>query len=188
MNAASGKIPGSSADKLGKPKNLSRWFALVRLWGPWIAPRQGKDDFAPDKDAIVAAFERHDGSHLVVLAVSGVDDVLTVLIRDGLGNIVMRSQNDSEKEGIVRLVAAVGKSFEDAMAAVMYHARKIVTRYQESTGEADAEMQALADGFKPQWLENWCKWISLKMLCVKLESYVVQESRPMLPWSRLTRT
>ncbi|KAL6712570.1 hypothetical protein ACN47E_000447 [Coniothyrium glycines] len=167
VKAAESKSPGFSTDRLGQPKNLSRWFALIRLWGPWIAPRQGKDNFEPDKEAIVAVFERHDGSHLAVLAVSGVDDMLTLLTHDGLGNIVIRSQNDKEKEGTAQIVVAVARSLEDAMASVMYHARKIVTRYQEVTGLKDAEVQALEDGFKPQWLENWydglsyCTWNGL---------------------------
>ncbi|KAF1942148.1 glycoside hydrolase [Clathrospora elynae] len=167
VNAASGKTPGHSSEKLGRPTNLSRWFAEIRLWGPWIAPRQGKERFQPDKEAILAAFERHDGSHLVVLAVSGVDEVLTTMNHDGDGMIVMNSNNDSKKDGIVRVVAAVGKKLEDAVAASMYYARKLVMAYDASTGEIDTEMKALIDDFKPQWLENWydglsyCTWNGL---------------------------
>lgn len=105
----------------------------------------------------MAAFERKDGSHLVVLAISGIDDVLTTFTHDGNGRIVIKSQNDREKEGTVRLVAAAGKTLETAIAASMYYARKIVTRYEAAQGETDAEYQTLIDGFKPQWLENWCR-------------------------------
>ncbi|KAF1832731.1 glycoside hydrolase [Decorospora gaudefroyi] len=167
VNRASGESPGRSSEKLGRPTDPSRWFAEVRLWAPWLAPRQGKDRFQPDKEAILAAFERHDGSHLVLLAVSGVDEVLTTLNHDGDGSIVMNSNNDSEKEGTVRIIAAVGKDLESAIAASMYYARKLVMAYEESTGQVDAEMKALIDGFKPQWLENWydgltyCTWNGL---------------------------
>lgn len=167
ISAASGKTPGQSHEKLGKPTNLSRWFAEVRLWGPWLAPRQGKDRFQPDKEAILAAFERHDGSHLVLLAVSGIDEVLTTLNHDGSGKVVMNSNNDAEKDGTVRVIAAVGKSVEDAVAASMYYARKLVMAYQESTGQTNQEMKALIDDLKPQWLENWydgltyCTWNGL---------------------------
>lgn len=160
-NAASGKIQGFSSEKLGTPTNLSRWFALVRLWAPWIAPRQGKDTFAPDKEGVLAAFERHDGSHLVLLAVSGLDDVLTLLTHDGNGNIVAKSVNDSEKVGTCQIIAAVGKTSEDAVAAAMYHARKLVQKYEVVSGELAAETKALADNFKPEWLENWCKCLLL---------------------------
>lgn len=156
VNAASDKSQGFSSQKLGKPTNLSRWFAVVRLWAPWIAPRQGKDLFQPDKEAILLAFERHDGSHLVVLAVSGLDDVMTTLNHDGSGSIVMHSQNDSEREVNCQIIAAVGKSSEDAVAAAMYHARKLVQKYELASGNVDAETEALVAGFEPQWLENWC--------------------------------
>ncbi|EOA81496.1 hypothetical protein ACJQWK_10887 [Exserohilum turcicum] len=167
IGAASGRTQGQSREKLGKPNNVSRWFAEVRLWGPWIAPRQGKDRFQPDKDAILAAFERHDGSHLVVLAVSGVKDVLTILTHDGNGGIVMNSTNDGQEDGTVRVVAAVGKALEDAVAASMYYARKLVMAYEKSTGQVNEEIKALTDDFKPQWLENWydglsyCTWNGL---------------------------
>jgi hypothetical protein len=167
VNAASGKIPGCSNNKLGRPKNFSRWFALVRLWSPWLCPRQGKDQFGPDKEAVLAAFQRDDGSHLVVLAVSGVDDVLTTLLHDGSGRITIDSRNDSEKDGIARLVIAAGNTLDSAVAATMYYARRLVMKYETASGEALAEEQALMDDFKPQWLENWydglsyCTWNGL---------------------------
>ncbi|KAH9863252.1 hypothetical protein IAQ61_009529 [Plenodomus lingam] len=167
VSAATGKIPGTSFEKLGMPSNLSRWFALVRLWGPWIAPRQGKDRFEPDKEAILAVFERHDGGHLAVLPISGVHDVLTTLTHDGEKRIVFNTQNDAEKEGKTQIIVAVGKSSEDAVAAVMYHARRVVMSYAAASGEMGAEMNALAADFKPQWLENWydglafCTWNSI---------------------------
>lgn len=157
VNAASRSTSGYSNNNLGRPLNFSRWFALVRLWSPWLAPRQGKARFQPDKEAILATFEREDGSHLVVLAVSGVDDVLTTLGHDGEGRIAIHSRNDSEQDGISRLVAAVGKSLNNAIAAVMYYARKLAMKYQAAYGEVEAELKALTDDFKPEWLENWCK-------------------------------
>ncbi|OCK79847.1 glycoside hydrolase family 36 protein [Lepidopterella palustris CBS 459.81] len=168
VNAASGTASGYSDNKLGKPTAFLKWFSLVRIWSPWLAPRHGKDQFRPDKDAVLASFLRKDGSHLVVLAVSGIDDVLTTLHHDGEGGIVINSRNDSEKEGIARLIVAVAKSFEVANAAVMYHARKLVTQYEQSSGEMEAEMEAMSEGgMKAQWLENWydglayCTWNGL---------------------------
>lgn len=157
VEAASGKEPGTLSKNLGKPRSFSRWFAMTRLWSPWLAPRQGKDNFEPDKDAILTAFERKDGTHLVILAVSGVKDVLTIFRHDGNGRVLIHSQNDREQEGVADLIAAVGKTLESAVASVMYHARKIVSSYEAATGQADAEYQALIEDFKPQWLENWCK-------------------------------
>jgi hypothetical protein len=134
------------------------------LWSPWLAPRQGKGDFRLDKEAILVAFERDDGSHLVIIAVSGVDDVLTCLRHGAEGSIIIDSRNDSEQDGSARLVAAVGKSLDTAVAAAMYYARKIVLKYEKVSGELDAEYKALSEGVKPEWLENWydslsyCTW------------------------------
>jgi hypothetical protein len=157
VSAASGSTSGYSHNSLGRPLDFTRWFTLVRLWSPWLAPRQGKNRFQPDKDAILATFEREDGSHLVVLAISGVDDVLTTLGHDGEGRIVIQSRNDSEEDGVSRLVASVGKDLNHAIAAVMYHARKLVMEYGVGAEETEAELKTLADDFKPEWLENWCK-------------------------------
>jgi hypothetical protein len=157
VKAASGQEPGLFTQNLGRATDFSRWFAETRIWAPWLAPRQGKDVFQPDKDAILSAFERKDGFHLVLLAVSGIADVLTVFRHDGDGRVVIHSQNDRGQEGTVQVIAAVGTTLENAVAASMYFARRIVTRYEQAIGQADAEYQAMVDGFKPQWLENWCK-------------------------------
>lgn len=167
VNAASDNASGYSNNKLGRPTSFSRWFSLVRLWSPWLAPRQGKENFRPDKEAVLAAFQRDDGTHLVVLAVSGVDDVLTTLHHDGDDNVTINSRNDSENDGVARLIVSVGKSLEHATAAVMYHARKLVLKYEAASGEFAAEVNALNEDFKPEWLENWydgltyCTWNGL---------------------------
>ncbi|KAF2273677.1 glycoside hydrolase [Westerdykella ornata] len=167
VQAASGTTSGHSRNKLGLPTDFSRWFALVRLWSPWLAPRQGKGEFRVDKEAILATFERNDGTHLAILAVSGVDDVLTTLHHDGSGNVVIDSRNDAEQDGVARLVAAVANDLESAVAAVIYYARRIVLKYEASSGELAAELKALHDGVKPEWLENWfdglayCTWNGL---------------------------
>ncbi|KAH0137775.1 glycoside hydrolase family 36 protein, partial [Aureobasidium melanogenum] len=56
IKPAKGKDSGYSKYVLGTPKDFTRWFSLVRLWSPWLAPRQGKDKFHLDKDAILASF------------------------------------------------------------------------------------------------------------------------------------
>ncbi|KAF2709665.1 glycoside hydrolase family 36 protein [Pleomassaria siparia CBS 279.74] len=164
VNAASDRASGYSNNKLGKPTSFLRWFALVRLWSPWLAPRQGKDTFRPDKEAVLTSFQRDDGTHLVILAVSGVDDVLTCLHHDGNGNVVINSRNDGLQDGTARLVVAVGKSLENALAATMYHARKLVFKFEVASGEFDAEIKSLIEGVKPEWMEEWydglsyCTW------------------------------
>lgn len=167
VKAAVGPESGWTARKLGTPSNFTRWFALVRIWSPWLAPRHGQRKFSPDKDAVLAAFLRHDGINVVVIAVSGVNNVLTVLNHDGDGNVTISGRNDNEQEGVSRIIVAAGKTFELAVAAAMYHARKIVTSYGIRNKEQEAEVKALLSGVKPEWLENWydgftyCTWNGL---------------------------
>ena len=153
---------------LGFPTNFTRWFALVRIWTPWLAPRHGQGMFAPTEDAVLCSFLRRDGLHLVMLAVSGVDDVLTVFKPNGEGKVMISARNDGLSQGHARVIIAVGKTFETANAAVMYHARKLVKGEEYMSGEMKAEMKASIDGgVKPEWLENWydgltyCTWNGL---------------------------
>jgi hypothetical protein len=64
--------------------DFNRWFSLVRMWPPWICPRQGKTHFELDKEGILCSFLSLEGKHLVLLAISGVDDVMTLFTsKDG---------------------------------------------------------------------------------------------------------
>jgi hypothetical protein len=168
VKAASGDDSGMSSFNLGAPKNYTRWFAIVRLWTPWIAPRHGRSKFSPDKEAILAAFLRHDGLHVVILAISGVDDVMTVIKCDGDGNVLIEGKNDEEAEGTSRVIVSVATSFEVANAAVMYQARRIVRDFAKESGELQAEIEAQEKAdVKPEWLEGWsdgfayCTWNGL---------------------------
>lgn len=67
-----------------------RWFALVRLWQPWLAPRHGKTEFQIDKDALICSFQNSKGMHMVILGVSGLNNVSTVLRNGELGQVILR--------------------------------------------------------------------------------------------------
>ncbi|SMR52562.1 unnamed protein product [Zymoseptoria tritici ST99CH_1A5] len=165
VNAADGQTSGWQHHQLGFPSNSSRWFSLVRLWSPWLAPRQGKGKLSLDKDAVLLSFLRSDGLHVVVLGISGVDDTMTTFFNDSHGNVVIKGRNDSTETGTSRVLVAVADSFEVANAAVFYHARKVVGSY--STSESDKEISTMVDDVKPEWLQEWydgltyCTWNGL---------------------------
>lgn len=168
VKAAEGKVSGITNTSLGIPRSFSRWFSLVRIWSPWLGPRHGEGQFSPTEDAVLSAFLRMDGLHLVLLAVSGVDEVLTIFKPDDHGNVIVHSKNDSTEEGQSRVLVAVGTTFNTAMAAVMYHARKIVAGYDTMSKIDKEEMQhALDKDVKPEYMENWydgltyCTWNAL---------------------------
>ncbi|KAI9825876.1 MAG: hypothetical protein M1832_000817 [Thelocarpon impressellum] len=142
-------------------------MAIVRHWTPWLSPEHGTDKFSPVKDVILCSFLRHDGTHLVLLALSGVDNVLNVLRSDEDGNVICAARNDSTEMGIARIIASVGTDYESAVAAVMYHARRVIQEEGVTSDDAEEEAKAFLDGVKPEWMENWydgltyCTWNGL---------------------------
>ncbi|KAI6804091.1 glycoside hydrolase family 36 protein [Hortaea werneckii] len=169
VQAAQGPDSGFQHHRLGKALTCSRWFALVRLWSPWLAPRHGKGNkFELDKDGVLLSFLRSDGMHVVCLGISGVDDVMTTFLHDSEGNVIVKSRNDRAETGTGRVLVAVADSFEVANAAVMYHARKIVGTLSSTAATDDKTIGALTDEkVKPEWLEEWydgltyCTWNGL---------------------------
>jgi hypothetical protein len=165
--SAHNSLSGYANISLGIPRSFSRWFALVRIWTPWIAPRHGQGKFSPTEDVILSSFLRWDGLHLVMLAVSGVDDVVTVFKPGQHGDVIMSARNDAEQESQTRALVAVGTSFELANAAAMCHARTLIHDDMYLSGELEAELKASIDGVKPEWMENWydsltyCTWNGL---------------------------
>jgi hypothetical protein len=37
----------------------------------------------------------------------------------------------------------------------MYQARDVIRKFEVKSGEEEREMQAMKDGVKPEWMENW---------------------------------
>ncbi|KAI9838719.1 MAG: hypothetical protein M1837_002422 [Sclerophora amabilis] len=165
--AAEGPKSGSTHVVLGRPRSFTRWMALVRIWSPWLAPEQGRSTFAPNKDVVLCSFLLQDGLNLVLLALSGIDDVLTLLKADGEGNVVISARNDSTDKGVAKVLASVGPDYDSAVGAVMYHARRVVTDALVLKDEVQAEIKAATDAVKPEWLQNWydgltyCTWNGL---------------------------
>ena len=132
----------------------NRWFALVRSEPSWLIPRQGKATFALREDAVLCSFLNPEGRHLVLLAVSGINNILTVLQSNDAGRVVLHIRNDSAQEETATVIAAVGDCFDNANAAVMYHARTLT--YSQSMDEKLGVETAASQGdFKAQWLQEW---------------------------------
>lgn len=164
--ASDGKESFSENVILGTPKQLSHFFAAARLWAPWLAPRHGKGRYGVDKDCILASFLRTDGLHVVVLALSGIEDMVTTLFSDYGGNCIIIGRNDRTEKGTARVLVAVADSFEVANAAVMYHARKVIAEL--SPLKFDKDLQAIVDkGVDAKKGEEWydglgyCTWNGL---------------------------
>ncbi|KAK3987768.1 putative galactinol--sucrose galactosyltransferase 6 [Cladorrhinum sp. PSN332] len=143
-----------------------RWFALVRLWTPWLAPRHGKEFLKLDEDAVLCSFLSPQGKHLVFLGISGLGNVMTLLRSGDSGRLMVHIRSDTPKPTSGTVLVAVGDDFESTNAAVMYHARSLVVSSKAISGEEKAEERALGE-VKPQWYEDWydglgyCTWNAL---------------------------
>jgi hypothetical protein len=162
---------------LGTPLSVLRYFSLVRVWSPWLGPRHGKDKFRLTEDAILCSFLRSDGVHLVMLAVSGVNDVLTVFQSGDNGEIIIKAKSDNKDTSNFHILVAVAEEFEIAMSAVMYEARKVVRPFADGADAAlpeevplsppgDDEVLVEKDPsiqFLAQWFDGltYCTWNGL---------------------------
>ncbi|KAK5109106.1 hypothetical protein LTR62_007563 [Meristemomyces frigidus] len=167
VSAAKDPDSGYQHHRLGKIRNSGQWFALVRLWSPWLAPRQGRTDrLVLDKDGVLLSFLRSDGLHVVCLAISGLEDVVSTFISDGHGDVIIKGRNDRTEPGKARVLVAVADSFELANAAVFYEARNVVGKYAVPDNNHETA-KLMDDKVKPQWLEEWydgltyCTWNGL---------------------------
>jgi len=135
------------------------------------------------------SFLRSDGLHVVLLAVNGIDEVLTHFGSTANGEIVVQARNDSGRDRKFKVLAASAWKFEVANAAVMYEARKLVrqsTAYNQLVEQLDQLPKSITaesvdsdtvlvnnknstdeSVVTPQWLESWydslayCTWNSL---------------------------
>ena len=154
--------------KLRLPSPATRWFSLVRISRPWLAPRQGKGHFFVSEDAVLASFLRCDGLNLILLAIS-IDDVMTVFRSDDQGNVLAVARNDGATERETRIIAAVSTTFENGIAVAMHHAREVVRKAIPALSE---ERQAMKDGESKsagakeleEWQESfiYCTWNGLR--------------------------
>ncbi|KAI9807894.1 MAG: hypothetical protein M1825_005200 [Sarcosagium campestre] len=167
-NPAHDPHSGITESTIGIPREVSRWMALVRLWSPWLAPEHGRDKFSPSRPSVLSSFLRKDGLHLVLLAVSGIDDMLSVFNADAEGSVVCQIKNDSPSKNKAHVVISVGESFDCAVAAAMYHSRKMVIAEKNLHGGPSKDEIAVNEApVNATWMENWqdglsyCTWNGL---------------------------
>ena len=167
IGAAKGDESTWTEINLGVPRDYTRWFALIRPWTPWVAPHHGKAPFSLGNDTVLLAFQRWDGSVVVLLAISGVNDVLNEMKSGDDGTVVVHSRNDRADANEAYVVAAVAPDFESANAACIYHARKLVKGYRSMNSEMETEIKTLLDGVTTEQIEDWhdgltyCTWNAL---------------------------
>lgn len=168
---AKGEESGFTEYSLGIPTSYTRWFSLVRLWSPWLAPRHGIEPPLAEKDGVMYSFLREDGLHVVALAISGLEDILTTFKAEQ-DKLIILARNDREEEGTTRVIVAVGKSFDAANAAAMYYARKLLSTFNAVSPEMEEIIKTLDKkgengDVHASWVQSWvdgmsyCTWNGL---------------------------
>jgi hypothetical protein len=177
IDPVSGGVSTFKQLALGTPSSTARYMSLVRVWSPWLGPRHGKNEFRLTEDAVFCSFLRTDGVHLVLLAVSGTDNVLTVFQSGKNGEVVVNARSDNAELSKFHVLIATAENFEVAMSAVIYEARKVVRPFVEAIDTALDEPVPLSPPGDDtvlvekdptaQWLSQWfdgltyCTWNSL---------------------------
>ncbi|OXV08808.1 hypothetical protein Egran_03426 [Elaphomyces granulatus] len=179
-----GEVPAAQASQsgtrkvvLGQPSSLIRYFSLVRIWNPWLAPRHGRKDIRLTEDAVLCSFLRSDGKHLLLLAISGISNVLTVFRSTEGGEVIIHSRNDNLECSEFRVLASVADDFEVACCALVYESRKLIRSSGRMAATISDHIQphsSVGDGNavvgqdeRAQWLTNWydgltyCTWNAL---------------------------
>lgn len=149
---------------LGTPRDFVRYLAIVRSRAPWFGPRQGKSKFALShkEGGILLSYLRSDGLHVAFLAVSGLDNVLTLFHSNEQGAIVASAKNDNEHDATFHVVASVAPTHDLAIAAVMYEARNMV-QTPECIFEPVKEQSPADERLKSCWSDGltYCTWNGL---------------------------
>ncbi|KAJ5632419.1 hypothetical protein N7490_008758 [Penicillium lividum] len=177
VDAAQQGVSGLKHLALGTPSSTIKHFSLVRIWSPWLGPRHGKDKFQLTEDAILCSFLRKDGTNLLLLALSGINDVLTVFRSGKDGEVIVNARSDNTVLSKFHVLAAVAEDFEVAISALVYEARKVVKPLSHSHNGASDDQPPLSPpgddtvivekDANIQWLTEWfdgltyCTWNGL---------------------------
>lgn len=151
---------------VGEPQDYTQWFALVRQTSAWLAPRHGCQQSFADGDAVLYSFRRLDGTHLVLLPVSGINHVLSVLVPDGQ-KLVLRARSDDPNTGSTTLLVSVGFKHDDAVAAAIYQARHLVSQASAPTLNERGRSNSTDKTQSPTSIREWydfltyCTWNGL---------------------------
>ncbi|KAK4678740.1 hypothetical protein QC764_310400 [Podospora pseudoanserina] len=113
------------------------------------------------------SFLRRDGLHVVIIAISGIDNLLTTLVSNENGQILISSRNDGPEPAHARVLVAVDKTCEEAIAAAMRPVREFVRGHRSgpfATGLRNAGSASVGETTRLQaWYDGfaYCTWNGL---------------------------
>lgn len=155
------KSPELTSISLGKPKGLVQWLSLERLMSFWMEPNQGRKLLNTPRDSFLIAFMREDGTHVVLLPISGMKDECQVWLKtdEKSGSLMMHTKNDNDKAGLGRVILGRGTTLSPTVDAVFAYTRSL---FQNDYAMTKQECEPVK--VDPQWFEDWidglfyCTW------------------------------
>ncbi|KAI0149272.1 raffinose synthase or seed imbibition protein Sip1-domain-containing protein [Pestalotiopsis sp. NC0098] len=153
VEAASGESPYMTQVMFGKPfgGQFLRWSAISRNTTSWMAPRQGRNYFKLDVAAITCSFMNHRGEHLVVLGLSGLEDVMAIFGDNNEGALMIKIRNERHTPGYGRVIVAAGSEFEATLHSALGQARTIFGCTDRPLGDGSRSQKE----FGQDWADNW---------------------------------
>ncbi|KAK4178818.1 family 36 putative glycoside hydrolase [Triangularia setosa] len=165
--AAHGQFSGFALCSLGKPVECIRWFAIVRHAAAWFGPRHGREVFSLKEEGVMLSFLRRDGLHVVMIAVSGIENVTTTFVSSEDGQVFISSRNDEPECVDARVFVAVANNCEEAIAAAMCPVRDFVQSHRSSIADRHIPKTASQNSDEATRVEDWydgfayCTWNGL---------------------------
>lgn len=160
--AAAAQAPELTEATLGKPKDLLQWISLERLMSYWMEPNQGGQILNTPRDSLLVAYQRIDGSHVVLLPISGMRNECIVHLRSDKtnGNLVMHIKNDGGQPAKGQVVVGHGATLATTVDAAFAQVRSMFQHDYAMTAEDCQEVKPV----DPKWFEEWtdglfyCSW------------------------------
>ncbi|KAK8010158.1 raffinose synthase Sip1 [Apiospora arundinis] len=150
---AHGHIPHMEQFMFGTPFGgaFVRWFGLSRDTVAWMAPRQGGSYFKLDVAAMLCSFLGASGQNLLLLGISGFEDILTIFGDNNQGAMMIKVRNDRPAPGYGRVIVSVGDEWESTLAATLQLARELSTGPNEPKPRDDLQR---GDAIDPHWMDG----------------------------------
>ncbi|KAK9467762.1 glycoside hydrolase superfamily [Lipomyces arxii] len=169
---------------LGKPADMHRYMALVRIQGSWLGPRHGSNAFTVDRPALMVLFQREDGYSVCVLPLSNMKSLVTTYMHSDEGKIVLDIDNACSEHKTYSVFVGISRDPYKAVQSALYSLRSFIQSYhgaliQDAEPEGPVESTVATTLVQPlvqkedsqpvsgTWYEDWmdmfgfCTWNSM---------------------------
>ncbi len=154
--------PDLSRTELGFPRNIVQYLALERIMAFWMGPTQGRETIdLSERDAVMLAFQRTDGNHVVLVPISGLkNDCQTFIKSTKEGSVELLTKNDGIESAEGKVIVGFGTNLQELLTAVFGEIRSLF----QSEFPTPRNISFADDRAAAKWYEEWtdglyyCTW------------------------------